>query len=221
MTAGVTRLLDLRGEAEPDLTPAVEHLRAGGLLAYPTETVYGLGGPCTPEAVDAVRRIKGRDDGKPLLALVGSADMAPGLVWTDSARELADLFWPGSVTLVLDDPERSFPTGVRSARGTVGIRVSPHPLVVDLLARYGRPLTSTSLNAPGETPVSSGVEARELLERLGVEGILLVDVGTLPRSAPSTVVDCSGPTPVVLREGAVPIDRLRCVIPEIHGTRID
>ncbi|NNF14723.1 MAG: threonylcarbamoyl-AMP synthase [Gemmatimonadetes bacterium] len=206
---------------KPDLTLAVEHLQAGGLLAYPTETVYGLGGPCTPEAVDAVRRLKGRAEGKPLLALVPSADGASGLVWTDEARELAGLFWPGSVTLVLDDPQGTFPAGVRSARGTVGVRVSPHPLVAALLAGYGRPLTSTSLNAPGEAPVSSGGEARELLGRLGADGVLLLDVGTLPESAPSTVVDCSGPTPVVLREGAIPTDRLRCVIPEIHGTRID
>ena len=76
MTTGVPRLLDLRGKAEPDLTLVVEHLEAGGLLAYPTETVYGLGGPCTPEAVDAVRRIKGREEGKPLLVLVASAERA-------------------------------------------------------------------------------------------------------------------------------------------------
>lgn len=218
---GSPTVLDLRGEVEPDLSRAADHLRAGGLLAYPTETVYGLGGACTPEAVQLVLETKGREGDKPLLALVQSMDAAPGLVWTDAARELADLFWPGPVTLVLDDPDETFPKGVRGPKGTVGVRVSPHPLVAALLAAYGAPLTSTSLNAPGEPPVSSGGEARELLVRLGAQEVLLLDAGTLPPSAPSTVIDCTGPTPVVLREGAVPTDRLRCAIPEIHGNRID
>ncbi len=215
------RVVDLRAEVDLDLSQAVEHLRRGGLLAYPTETVYGIGGACTPDAVEAVRRAKGRSADKPMLALVSDAGDAPGLVWTEAALELAALFWPGSVTLVLDDPDGTFPDGVRSPRGTVGVRVSPHPVVAALLAAFQAPLISTSLNAPGEPPVSSGGEARELLLRLGAEGAMLLDAGTLPPSAPSTVVDCTGPTPVLLRDGAIPIDRLRCAIPEIHGTRID
>lgn len=214
-------VLDLRGDAHRDLSGVAEHLRDGGIVAYPTETVYGLGGACTPEAVERVRQTKGREAEKPLLALIDSVEAAAGLVWTDEARELASVFWPGSVTLVLSDPDRTFPDGVRSLRGTVGVRVSPHPLVGALLSALGAPVTSTSLNLPGEDPVSSGWEARELLVRLGAEGVLLLDVGTLPPSAPSTVVDFTGPTPVVLREGAIPTDRLRCAIPEIHGTRID
>lgn len=210
-------MVDLRGEGTPDLRAAVDHLRADGVLAYPTETVYGLGGACTMEAVAAVRRLKDRDAGKPLLALIASPADAAGLRWTDGARELASIFWPGSVTLVLDDPDGTFPDGIRSPTGTVGVRVSPHPVVRALLAAYGSPVTSTSLNVPGEEPVSSGTQAREVLRRLGATGALLLDVGTLPASVPSTVVDCTGAEPVVLREGAVPTHRLRCAIPEIHG----
>jgi tRNA A37 threonylcarbamoyladenosine synthetase subunit TsaC/SUA5/YrdC len=87
-----------------------------------------------------------------------------------------------------------------------------------LVRELGAPLTSTSLNVPGETPVTSGAEAREILERLGAPDVWLLDAGTLPPSAPSTVVDCSRDEPVVLREGAVPLGRLRCAIPEIHAT---
>lgn len=218
---GALSVIDLRGEGEPDVAVAVDHLRAGGVLAYPTETVYGLGGACSLEGVAAVRRLKGREPDKPLLALIASATDADGLRWTAEARELASIFWPGSVTLVLDDPDRIFPDGIRSLKGTVGLRVSPHPLVSVLLKEYGAPLTSTSLNVPGEMPVSSGSEAREVLVRLGADGAVLLDVGTLPASAPSTVVDCTGRVPVVLREGSVPTHRLRCAIPEIHGNRID
>lgn len=215
------RVLDVRADPEPDLSEAVAHLRTEGILAYPTETVYGLGGACTAPAVEAVRRTKGRFDDKPLLALVPSLDSVGSLAWTDAARELASIFWPGSLTLVLRDPGETFPAGVRSASGTVGVRLSPHPIVKRLLEGFDAPVTSTSLNEPGEPPVSSGGRAREVLGRLDADGVMLLDAGTLPASRPSTVVDCTGPVPVVLREGAVPIHRLRCALPEIHGTRID
>lgn len=217
---GVT-VLDVRGQIEPDLAVAVDYLDADGVLAYPTETVYGLGGACTPPAVDAVRRLKGREADKPLIVLVSSADAVSDLRWTDAARSLASVFWPGSVTLVLDDPLGTFPAGVRAPAGTVGVRVSPHPLVTRLLKAFGGPLTSTSLNVPGEPPVPSGHEAREVLERLGADDVMLVDAGTLPPSGPSTVVDCTGPVPRVLREGSVPTHRLRCALPEVHGTPTD
>lgn len=209
--------IDLRGDPDADLSPALEHLEAGLPLAYPTETVYGLGGAVTPEAVERVRRLKGRDAARPMLLLIESPDAVPSLRWTPHARELADAFWPGALTLVLEDQDRIFPVGVRSeSTGGVGVRVSPHPLVRRILGVFGRPLTSTSLNVPGQTPASSGTEAAEVAGRLGGGPILLLDAGTLPPSGPSTVVDCTGPMPVVLREGSIPVGRLRCVIPEIH-----
>jgi L-threonylcarbamoyladenylate synthase len=210
--------LDLRGDPEADLSAVVEHLRAGGLIAYPTETVYGLGGAAVEPAVSAVRALKERAADKPLIALIASSDAASGLRWTDAARELAGIFWPGAVTLVLEDPSGIFPSGVRDDRtGTVAVRVSPHPLVARLVGELAAPLTSTSLNAPGEPPARSGGEAIEVVRRLGGRDVLVIDWGTLPASAPSTVVDCTGAKPVVMREGTVPTSRLRCAIPEIHG----
>jgi L-threonylcarbamoyladenylate synthase len=214
---GSSRNTDLREDPDADLSPVVAHMRGGGVVAYPTETVYGLGGACTPEGVSAVRALKRRDRAKPLIALIEDEAAAQALSWNASARELAAIFWPGSVTLVLRDPDELFPEGVRSAEtGTVGVRVSPHPVAARLVRALGGPLTSTSLNLPGEAPVTSGEEAREILARLGAEDVWLLDAGTLPPSAPSTVVDCSTDRPVVLREGAVPMGRLRCAIPEIH-----
>jgi L-threonylcarbamoyladenylate synthase len=212
------RTIDVRADPDADLTEVIEHLRAGGLIAYPTETVYGLGGALTDAAVERARASKGRERGKPLIALVASAGTVSDLRWTEAARELARIFWPGPLTLVLEDPLGIFPRGVRDENThAVGVRVSPHPLVARLVERLGGPLTSTSLNAPGELPAASGSEALEVVRRLGARDVLVLDAGTLAPSRPSSVVDCTGEVPVVLREGAVPTSRLRCAVPEIHG----
>lgn len=212
-------VLDLRGTVPgaDDLAPAVAHVRGGGVLAYPTETVYGFGGLCTTGAVARVRALKRRAEDRPLLALIRGMEDAEELVWTEPARDLAAIFWPGAVTLVLSDPERIFPDGVRTPEGTVAVRVSPHPLVASLLDLLGAPLTSTSANAPGAAPALSGTEALAAIRALGGgEEVMVLDVGALPASGPSTVIDCTGPAPVVLREGTVPVSRLRCAVPEIH-----
>ena len=213
-----SRSLDVRAPSDAVVAEAIEHLRGGGLVAYPTETVYGLGGVVSEDAVARVRALKARERGKPLIALVASAHDVPDLRWTDDARELARIFWPGALTLVLEDPLGIFPPGVRDEdTHAVGVRVSPHPLVARLLEGLGSPITSTSLNLAGEPPALSGDEAAAVVERLGAPDVLVLDSGTLAPSKPSSVVDCTGPVPVVLREGAVPKGRLRCAVPEIHG----
>lgn len=216
------RVVDVRFDAEVDLSEVVAHLRSGGLVGYPTETVYGLGGSLAERSVEAVRELKGGREEKPLLALIPDREAASELEWTADAEELATIFWPGSLTLVLSDPRGIFPRGVRDERtGKVGVRMSPHPLAARLVSELGAPLTSTSLNRPGEPPAGSSDDALDVLERIGAEAeVWLLDGGTLPPSAPSTVVDCTGPEAVVIREGAVPIGRLRCAIPEIDG-RVD
>jgi L-threonylcarbamoyladenylate synthase len=208
---------DLRGDPEADLTQVVAHLEGDGVIAYPTETVYGFGSLPTPSGIRRVLELKHRERAKPLIALVPSATSVEALAWTDEAREIASIFWPGAVTLVLGDPRATFLDGVRSVDGTVAVRVSPQPIVGRLLERVGVPLTTTSLNEPGEEPARSGTEAAGVIERLGRSDVWLLDGGTLPGSRPSTIIDCTRGTPTVLREGAVPVGRLRCVIPEIHG----
>lgn len=190
------------------------------MIGYPTETVYGLGGSVHADAVARVRALKSRDAAKPLLALVASADAVSELRWTDEARELARAFWPGPLTLVLEDPLGIFPVGVRDEdTRAVGVRVSPHPFVARLLGELEGPLTSTSLNAPGEAPARSGAEALDAVRRLGGKGVLVLDGGDLPPSEPSSVVDCTGLAPVIIREGAVSTSRLRCAVPHIRGER--
>ncbi|MSR35194.1 MAG: threonylcarbamoyl-AMP synthase [Gemmatimonadetes bacterium] len=215
------RTVDLRaGLDDPlELDPVVEHLLAGGLVVHPSETVYGFGGLATESAVVALQRLKGRSDERPFLLLVSSPAALPELIWTAAARELATVFWPGALTLVLADPGRSFPAGVRGATGGVAVRVSSHPVARALVERLGRPMTSTSANAPGAPPALT-VEEAVAVARAGGDGDLWVlDAGPLPASAPSTVVDCTAEEPVVVRAGATPVDRLRCVLPGIRGNR--
>lgn len=218
MSGGPSRL-DLRGLSEEDmeLGAAVAHLGAGGILAYPTETVYGFGAICTAEGVAALTTLKPREPGRPFLVLAPSADFVSDLEWPAEARELASIFWPGAVTLVLRDPQGVFPSGIRSDAGTVAVRVSPHPVVRALLGEAGVAITSTSANVPGEPPARSGEEAAAAVSSLGGRSeVLVLDGGTLPPSGPSTIVDCTGPSARVLREGTVPVGRLRCALPQIR-----
>ncbi|HET9947752.1 MAG TPA: L-threonylcarbamoyladenylate synthase [Longimicrobiales bacterium] len=212
------RVVDVRAAEAADLAPVAEHVRAGGLIAYPTETVYGLGGAASsPEAAAAIRRLKASEPDKPLIVLVPSAEAVGRLAWTDAARGLARAFWPGSLTLVLEDREGIFPPNVGDPHArTVAVRVSPHPLVARLVRELG-PLTSTSLNRSGEPPAASGVAAVEAVRRMGGRDVIVLDAGELPPSAPSTVVDCTGPVPRVIRPGALPAADVQRVLMEIDG----
>lgn len=213
------RVLRVWGEP-PDpslLAMVVRHLEGGGLVGMPTETVYGFGGLAEEEPILRLQRLKEREDDRPFLVLIPGPSFVPQLVWTRQARELAEVFWPGALSLVLADPGHSFPPGVRSPSGGVAVRVSPQPLARALVETLGRPLLSTSANLPGERPALSASEALESAAALGAgKELWVLDGGTLEGSEPSTVVDCTGNVPRVLRAGAVPVSRLRCVLPEIH-----
>ena len=216
------RVLDLRAGLGHggELDPVVEHLRIGGLVAHPTETVYGFGGLATAAGVAALRRLKRRPEERSVLVLLPSPDAVPDLAWTEDARELASVFWPGALTLVLADPSGNFPPGIRSSTGGVAVRVTSHPVTRMLVERLGEPLTSTSANAPEASAAATGEDALVVARAAGAgEELWVLDVGRLSPSAPSTVVDCTGVAPVVIRAGATPVNRLRCVLPGIHGER--
>jgi L-threonylcarbamoyladenylate synthase len=197
--------------------PAVEvHLRAGGLIAYPTETVYGFGCALLPSALAALARLKQREARKPFLLLVLEDGRETGLKWTDSARSLAQAFWPGPLTLALRAEPGAFPAAV-VADGSVAIRATPHPGVRALISAIGGPLTSTSANAPGRPPATSADETRGVLELLNAEteSMQLLDGGRLPPSPPSTVLNCAIEPPRLVRAGAISLERLCAVVKEI------
>ncbi len=193
------------------------HLREGGLLAYPTETVYGFGGLVEPKPLKRLVRIKPPHARAGFLLLVASRESVPELTWTETACRLAGEFWPGPLTLILDDPRGRFPRPVRSDRGTVAIRRSPHPVAAAIVAAVGVPVTSTSANLPGEPPASSGEMALEAATRAGAgDELWVLDVGSLPPGPPSTIVDATGSVPIVVREGALDLSRVISDWPKAH-----
>jgi tRNA threonylcarbamoyl adenosine modification protein (Sua5/YciO/YrdC/YwlC family) len=192
------------------LERAVDELRSGALLAYPTETLFGLGadGRCA-SAVERLRKWKGRDADRPLSILVESSEALErlGVELSPLPRGLTEAFWPGPLTLVLHCPE-PFAPGVAREDGAVGFRCSAHPVAAALARRVARegigPLTATSLNRSGEAPARTRAEALRYCD--GRPGSpILVDVpgAEAGGGAPSSVVDMTGSEPRMLREGAI------------------
>jgi L-threonylcarbamoyladenylate synthase len=192
--------------ANPDgqtLARAAAVLRRGGLVAFPTETFYGLG--TAAQDAGGVRRVfavKGRDPGKPLLVLVDSIAMAEDLgEMTPRARELTARHWPGALTLVLR-ARGGLPPELTAGTGTIGVRLSPHPVARGLVRALGAPVTAPSANlAESPPPTTAGA----VLAVFDGAIDLVLDGGVTAGGPPSTVVDVTTDTPRVLRQGAVPL----------------
>lgn len=199
------------------LPELVAHLRAGGVMAYPTETVYGFGGTLEPAALTAVAHLKSRDERKPFILLVSNPAQCAGLEWNESAQALAREFWPGPLTLALTATSGDYPPQVIAPGGTVAVRETPHQALRTLLHALGEPITSTSANLRGQPPAASADEAAEVLYQLEADDVWLLDGGALPPSAPSTLVDCSVDPVRVLRIGAIPVESLRKVVERVDG----
>jgi L-threonylcarbamoyladenylate synthase len=199
-------------EVEAALDQAVAHLRASGLIAYPTETVYGLGSRPRVADVQALQQLKGRRPDKPFLLLVSDRDMAEaqGLAFNQSAAALARAFWPGPLTLVLPGGSGRLPDSLRGPEGGIAVRWTSHGGMARLVQALGEPVTSTSANLPGAAP-APGAEAivRDFQAAVVAGRLLVLDGGVLGNSPPSTVVDCTQPQPRLVREGAVTLAELR------------
>lgn len=196
-----------------DALPAVrEQLDAGRLLAYPTETVYGLGSAPEGAALASLARLKGRPPRKPFLLLVSSRQMAEdyGLAFNAAARVLAQACWPGPLTLVLPGGEGRLPEALRGAEGGIAVRHTSQAEVALLISLLGHALTSTSANRPGH-PTSPGADgvARVFAAAVASGELLVLDGGVLGNVPPSTLVDCTTALPRIIREGAIPRAELR------------
>jgi len=183
------------------LERAAAELRADGLVAFPTETFYGLGAAALqPPAVRRVFAVKGRAEGKPLLVLVDSVAMAERVAATipAPARALMARHWPGALTLVL--PARpEVPVEVTAGSGTIGVRLSAHPVARALVSALGAPITAPSANLADQPPPTT---AAGVVAYFGAAA-LVIDGGTTPGGEPSTVLDVTVDPPRLIRAGAV------------------
>jgi L-threonylcarbamoyladenylate synthase len=203
--------------AHPEDKPMVlasEVIQAGGVIVYPTETLYGIGANAWDGAAIAkVRAIKKREGFKPILVIIGSEQHLLALTnsISDEARILMAKFWPGPLTLVFK-ATKEVPDLLSKGSGTIGVRVPSSPLCLRLLALCGCPLTSTSANLSGGPALHSVKEIRRAIPR-GVD--LMLDAGDLQRTLPSTVLDVSVSPPRVLRNGAISCAMLQEVVPSV------
>ena len=207
-------------EVESAIRPALAQIEARRVLAYPTETIYGFGGGIDRDSVDALVKLKRRPLGKPFLLLIAGPDMIErlDLRLPSYAANLVARHWPGPLTLVLSGGERRVPARLRGPEGGVAVRWTPHPGLTRLLRAYGQPLTSTSANKPGVPPATSVGEIVTQWKSAIARGTLLaLDGGRLAPSAPSTVVDCTGRRPRVIRPGEISAETLRESVPDLIG----
>ncbi len=202
----MTQILLVDSEAPVDevLAPAAAILRRGGLVAFPTESFYGLGAAALdPDAVERVFTVKGRPDGKPLLVVVDSVAMAERLAADvpPGARDLMARHWPGPLTLVLK-AAADVPSRLTGGTGTLGVRMPAHPIALGLVRATRLPLTAPSANPSGAEPPTTAMQVKRYFD--GAVDVIL-DGGATAGGAASTVADCTEWPPRVLRQGPVTV----------------
>jgi L-threonylcarbamoyladenylate synthase len=199
---------------------AVAILRRGGLVAFPTETVYGLGADAAnPLAVRRIFAAKGRPSSNPLIVHVASTAIARRYAtdWPAAADRLAAAFWPGPLSIVLPR-DATIADEVSAGRGTVGLRVPSHPLALALLAAFDGPVAAPSANRANHV---SPTTAEHVRAELGDRVDLLLDGGPCAVGIESTVVDLTGARPALLRPGGVSREQLEAVVGPVdvvHGS---
>lgn len=202
----------LRDLSEPALREAGHVVRAGGVIAFPTETFYGLGAcPFDARAVQRIFDLKGRAlRAAPILVLVRSRADLEAFVSeiTPTAERLMEAYWPGPLTLVFR-ASGSVPSVLTAGTGTVGVRLSAYADVQRVLAAVGGPLTGTSANRSGHPPPATAEDADRAL---GMDVDMIVNGGATPGGLPSTVVDTTVTPPRLVREGRIPKALLLSII---------
>lgn len=196
-------------------------IRNGGLVGFPTETVYGLGADATnASAVDKIYRVKGRPREDPLIVHLGSVDDLAGIAddeshIMDTALELAGIYWPGALTMILSRKEGAVASEVSAGRNTVAVRMPDHPVALALIRAAGVPIAAPSANRFGHISPTTG---EHVISDLGNEIDMLIDTGHTRIGVESTVVDLTASAPTVLRPGGVTIEELRRTCPSLTYT---
>lgn len=194
------------------IAAAAEALRGGEIIAFPTDTVYGLGANALDaDAVAKVFAAKGRPSANPLIVLVPDLDKAGELAEVGAAaRELAEAFWPGALTLVLPRrPDCPLAAPVSAGLDTIAVRAPDHKVALTLLARSELPIVAPSANRSGRP---SPKTAAEVKAELGDRPVMILDGGPSPLGHESTIVSLVGRTPLLLRQGALPREAIEDVL---------
>ena len=203
-----------QSELEKQIKQAVTILKNGGVVAYPTDTVYGLGACMTNiKAVDRIFEVKGRPKGMALPVLLADKAQIEEIVISVPliAQRLADEFFPGALTIIL--PKSSVVPDIITGGGkTVAFRIPNHPVPLALIKGLGKPIVGTSANLSGQP---SALTAIEVQAQIGDKIDMVIDGGRCPGGIESTVIDLSGEKPVIRRQGAISIERLRKILPDI------
>ncbi|OGQ47164.1 MAG: threonylcarbamoyl-AMP synthase [Deltaproteobacteria bacterium RIFCSPLOWO2_02_FULL_46_8] len=197
----------------PDLKEverAAAFIRAGEVVAYPTETIYGLGTDVlNKKAIKKIYDLKSRDYGLPISVLVSSTAMLKEIVdeIPERAKVLMRRFWPGSLT-ILFRVKNSFPKSLVTNTGKIGVRVSSHPIASALVAKVGKPLSTTSANRSGYPP---SLNVKHIQKYFGDRLACIIDGGEAEPSRGSTVVDVADETMRIIRDGSIPAEEvIRC-----------
>ncbi len=190
-----------RWPADPArIAQAAERLRGGAVIAFPTDTLYGVGARAAdPAAVARLYQLKQRPSEQPMVWLVTDrAQVERFAVVSAAAAELMERFWPGPLTLVL-------PARLRTGGSTIAVRAPNHDVALALLTTLGEPITSSSANPAGQPPP---VDADQVIAALGDALDVVLDGGPCRIGQPSTILDLTGATPRILRQGAIPAEAL-------------
>ncbi|MFW6284667.1 MAG: L-threonylcarbamoyladenylate synthase [Desulfosalsimonas sp.] len=208
--------IDVRFPDPAVIGAAAGCIRRGGLVIFPTRSLYGLGADAlNPEAVDRVFSAKNRPAKNPVSILIGSPDLLENFVAeiSDSAQRIIDRFWPGGITLVFRAVP-GLPKNLTANTGTIGIRLPAHPAAAALVRAAGTAVTATSANtsnAPGAGRVS------DISDPVARAAHMILDAGPLAAGSGSTILDVTCEPPAVLRQGAVSESRLQQVLPGVRA----
>lgn len=208
MVQNTSKIDNLSTQIALQIDRATEIIQAGGIVAFPTDTVYGLGADVfNSKAIERVYKVKQRSHRLPLPILLADATQVAAVV--DSVSEVAQLlmryFWPGGLTLLLPKAA-SLPDSITAGTNKVAIRIPNHIVPFTLIRRLGIPIIGTSANI-SDRP--SAVTAQEVEQQIGSQIDLIINMGRCPGGLESTVVDVTGETPVILRQGIIPEDEIK------------
>lgn len=193
---------DTYNSEEKVLSRAAEILAGGGIIAYPTETFYGLGADATNEkAIKKIFAVKGRNFKNPISLIIGKTEDTYTLVRDipESAQKLMAAFWPGALTIVFQASDK-IPPLLTAGSGKIGLRISSHPIALKIVQKLKKPLTATSANLSGLPECSL---ASEVIKQIGDKVDAILDGGKTQGGKVSTIIDVTCNPPVILREGTI------------------